>query len=297
MPIEHISDTARWVAFYRAMETERADAIFTDPFARRLAGLRGEEIVDTMRRGRSMAWAMIVRTAVFDEIILSAIFDKGVDTVFNLAAGLDARPWRLELPSGLRWIDVDLPEILQYKRDSLKGEKLNCLYEAIAADMTDAAPRRALFERIGRESRSVLVVTEGLLVYLTAEEVGALAQDLSQQPSFHWWLIDIASPRLLDIMQRQWGREVAKGNAPFRFAPPEGTDFFRPFGWREAEFRSALEEAHRLNREMKMMWLWRFIGRVSGSKRQAEMRRMSGIVLLEQADERARRDSESAVTG
>ena len=117
MPIENISDTARWVAFYRAMETERPDAIFTDPFARRLAGLRGEEIVDTMRSGRSMAWAMIVRTAVFDEIILSAVFDKRVDTVLNLAAGLDARPWRLKLPSGLRWIDVDLPEILQYKKD------------------------------------------------------------------------------------------------------------------------------------------------------------------------------------
>jgi methyltransferase (TIGR00027 family) len=283
MPIEHISDTARWVAFYRAMETERPDAIFTDPFARRLAGLRGEEIVDTMRRGRSMAWAMIVRTAVFDEVIRSAVFDKGVDTVLNLAAGLDARPWRLELPSGLRWVDVDLPEILQYKRDSLKGEKLNCLYEAIAADMTDAAPRRALFERIGRESKSVLVVTEGLLIYLTAEEVGALAKDLSGQSSFHWWLIDLASPRLLNIMERQWGRAVAKGNAPFKFAPPEGTDFFRPFGWREAEFRSALEEARRLNREMRMMWLWRFIGRMSGSKRQAEMRRMSGIVMLEQA--------------
>jgi O-methyltransferase involved in polyketide biosynthesis len=52
MPIEHISDTARWVAFYRAMETERPDAIFSYPFARRLAGLRGEVIVDTMKRGR-----------------------------------------------------------------------------------------------------------------------------------------------------------------------------------------------------------------------------------------------------
>jgi O-methyltransferase involved in polyketide biosynthesis len=38
MTIEHISDTARWVAFYRAMETERPDAIFRDPFARQLAG-------------------------------------------------------------------------------------------------------------------------------------------------------------------------------------------------------------------------------------------------------------------
>jgi O-methyltransferase involved in polyketide biosynthesis len=73
MPIEHVSDTARWVAVYRAMETDRPDAIFRDPFAERLAGARGTEIVDTMKRGRAMAWAMIVRTAVFDEIIMDRV--------------------------------------------------------------------------------------------------------------------------------------------------------------------------------------------------------------------------------
>jgi methyltransferase (TIGR00027 family) len=236
MPIETISDTARWVAFYRAMETERPDALFSDPFARRLAGLRGEEIVETMRRGRSMAWAMIVRTEVFDEIIPGVIADRGVDTVLNLAAGLDARPWRLKLPSALRWVDVDLSAILQYKTDSLKDEKPNCRYEAVAADMTDADARRTLFDRIGSESSNVLVVTEGLLVYLTPEQVGALAEDLARQPSFRWWLIDLASPRLLAIMQRSWGRALEKGNAPFKFAPAEGAEFFRRFGWREEEF-------------------------------------------------------------
>src|SRR6266550_813284 len=95
--IENISDTARWVAYYRAMETERPDAIFRDPYAARLAGERGREIVDTLKRGRQTAWAMIVRTAVFDEIILDTIARHNADVVLNLAAGLDARPWRLDL--------------------------------------------------------------------------------------------------------------------------------------------------------------------------------------------------------
>ena|ERR1700741_2601535 len=42
--IQHISDTARWAAVYRARESEREDALFRDPFARRLAGERGEHI-------------------------------------------------------------------------------------------------------------------------------------------------------------------------------------------------------------------------------------------------------------
>src|ERR1051325_5307588 len=105
--IENVSDTARWVAVYRAMETERPDAIFRDPFAARLAGEHGARIVDTIPRGRQMAWTMITRTAVFDEIIMGAVRGKGVDLVLNLAAGLDARPWRLDLPPRLRWVDVD----------------------------------------------------------------------------------------------------------------------------------------------------------------------------------------------
>src|SRR5471030_396925 len=134
MPIENVSDTARWVAFYRAMETERPDAHFRDPFARKLAGPRGEEFVNTMPRGRAMAWPMIVRTAIFDEIILDAVRVKGVDLVLNLAAGLDARPWRMSLPDSLRWVDVDLPDILNYKTSMLKDKRPVCRYEAITAD-------------------------------------------------------------------------------------------------------------------------------------------------------------------
>jgi methyltransferase (TIGR00027 family) len=281
MPIEHISDTARWVAVYRAMETERKDAIFRDPFAAKLAGARGEEIVEGMKRGRALAWAMIVRTAVFDEIILEKVKGGGVDLVLNLAAGLDARPWRLSLPSTLRWIDVDLPDILQYKTERLGDAKPACRYEAIPADLTDAYRRQALFTQIGSQTQRALVVTEGLLIYLTPEQVSAFAKDLHQPPSFRWWLIDIASPRLLEIMKKYWGRSMQMANAPFQFAPAEGTLFFRPFGWEEAEFHSAVVEASRLHREMRGMWLMRLLMRFYSEARRMEARRMSGYALLE----------------
>ena len=140
--IENVSDTARWVAVYRAMETARPDAIFRDPYAERLAGELGVRIVEGMKRGRAMAWAMIVRTAVMDEMILERI-QQGTDTVLNLAAGLDARAWRMSLPPELHWIDVDLPAMSEYKANIMRDERPACRYEAIAADLTDAAVRGA----------------------------------------------------------------------------------------------------------------------------------------------------------
>lgn len=279
--IENVSDTARWVAVYRAMETARQDAIFRDPFAARLAGERGEAIVDNMKRGRATAWAMIVRTAVFDEIILDRVKAGGVDVVLNLAAGLDARAWRLAVPPTLRWVDVDLPGILDYKLETLRNEQPVCRYEAVRLDLTDVSRRQALFAQIGAEASRVLVVTEGLLIYLTPEDVGGLARDLHQLASFRWWLIDLASPRLLKIMKKYWGRNLEEGNAPFRFGPAEGSKFFEALGWRESQFRSTVQEAQRLKREMPMMWLWRSLARLRSRATREEMSRFSGIVLLD----------------
>jgi methyltransferase (TIGR00027 family) len=280
--LTNVSDTARWVAIYRAMETKRPDAIFRDPYAERLGGAHGQAIVDTMKSGRQLAWAMIVRTAVFDDVIRERVNSHGVDLVLNLAAGLDARPWRMtELPSTLRWVDVDLPDMLDYKLDMLKDEKTVCRYEAVRLDLTDKPKRQALFSQLGGQAKRVLVVTEGLLVYLTPDDVSALARDLHEARAFQWWLIDIISARLMKMIQRSWGKQLAAGNAPFRFAPESGTKFFEPSGWRELEYHSAMEAARRLDREMKGMWFWRLIGRLYSKKRQAEFSRMSGFPLLE----------------
>ena len=68
-PIRNVSDTAAWVAVYRAMESERPDALFHDPHARRMSGARGQQIVDALPFGQSMGWSIIVRTAVMDTLI------------------------------------------------------------------------------------------------------------------------------------------------------------------------------------------------------------------------------------
>jgi methyltransferase (TIGR00027 family) len=283
MPIENVSDTARWVAVYRAMESARPDALFHDPFAERLAGERGQQIVREMKQGRQMAWAMIVRTAVMDEIIMDRITNGGVDTVVNLAAGLDTRAWRLSLPPTLQWFDVDLPAMVAHKADAMRGETPACRYEAIPADLTSEPVRDALLRRLGGVARRALVVTEGLLIYLAPDQVASLARTLHAQPSMRWWVTDIASPRLLVWMQRSWGKNVAAGNAPFRFATADSAAFFAPLGWRELAFRSGMEEAHRLGREMRFMWLWRFLGRLGSAARREEFRRFSGYLLLERA--------------
>lgn len=284
--LRNVSDTALWVAVFRAQESERKDPLFYDPYARALAGERGAEIA---RQVGMPGWPIVVRTVALDEMILKAVEEDGFDTVLNLAAGLDTRPYRLALPATLRWIEVDLPAMVDYKRSALKDAKCFCRLERHALDLADAGARRALFAKVGAAADKVLVVTEGLLIYLDPEEVKALAADLHQPPAFKRWLMDIASPQLLRYLARSGttGKDntlLQNGSVQFKFAPAEHVEFFRPSGWKPGEYRDTATEARRLKR-FEIPFLFKLMGTLMtlNPRIRAKMKTFSGISALERA--------------
>jgi hypothetical protein len=66
-----------------------------------------------------------------------------------------------------------------------------------------------------------------------------------------------------------------------QFAPEEGTDFFAPLGWREAEFHSTWDESLRLKRSVPLAPLWQLLSKLRSKDLRERYRRMSGIVLFE----------------
>ena len=275
--IRDISDTARWMAVYRARETERSDAAFRDPFARTLAGERGEQIAKAASFGEENAWSFVARTWLFDKFIAQAAL-AGVDLVVNLAAGLDTRPYRMTLPASLRWVEVDLPEILDYKEQILAKETPVCALERVRLDLSNADARRGLFARLARSASNALVLAEGLLVYLMREDVAALASDLAAPDSFHHWVVDICSPGLLAMLRERMGKSLQEAGAPFLFAPPEGPRFFEPYGWKPVNVRSILKTAAKLERLPLML---RMLAMLPESKGAQGQRPWSGVCLLE----------------
>lgn len=245
--IRNISDTAAWVAMYRAMESEREDAVFRDPYARRLAGARGQEILRTMKAASKHAWSYVARTYLFDTFITQEIA-AGADMVVNLAAGLDTRPYRMQLPSTLQWIEVDLPDLTAYKEGILGADTPVCKLERVRLDLSDVTARRALFVSLGRRAKRAVVMSEGLIVYLTADEACGLGKDLAAQPTFQRWAIDLVSPKLLSMLQKQVGASLRDAGAPLKFAPEEGPAFFTKCGWKPIDVRSMLHTAKELKR-------------------------------------------------
>jgi methyltransferase (TIGR00027 family) len=243
--IRNISDTALLAAVYRARETERQGALFRDPFARRLAGERGNQIADSVPFHNRNTWAWVTRTYLFDQFIAEQI-QQGVDMVVNLAAGLDTRPYRMALPAELQWIEVDLPGILSYKEEILGGEKPACVLERVRLDLSDAVARRELFAQLGHRAAKTLIVTEGLIIYFSVDHVRALAEDVAAPPSFRFWIADLVSPGLLRLLQKNMDPSLSQSGSSLKFGPKEGPEFFIPCGWQPVDVRSPIKAAARL---------------------------------------------------
>lgn len=277
--VRHISDTALWVAVYRAQESERADAVFRDPYALKLAGDRGAQIAAAMPFARRHAWSYTARTWLIDRIIEWCI-RRGTDMVVNLAAGLDSRPYRMTLPASLRWVEVDLPQMLTYKQEILAHEHPVCALERVPLDLRDTPARRELFQRLGAEAREALIVTEGLLIYLDADEAGGLARDLTAPATFRRWITDLTSPALLRMLQKAIGGLLAEANSPLKFAPRDGPEFFAGYGWEAVDTRSLLHTAAKLNR---LSWGLRLLSLLPDPGGRKPDRPWGGVCLLENA--------------
>lgn len=283
--IQSVSDTAFMVAAHRAIESSRADALFHDPLADRLAGEHGRNIVQSLRATTAMtAWTVAIRTRIIDELILRAT-ENGVDGVLNLGAGLDTRPYRLRVPAPLLWVEVDQPAVIELKERALAQEKPACRLQRVGLDLTSRATRQSLFARIEMRARNVLVLTEGVVPYLANDEAAALADDLRMRRAFRQWIVDYFSPETLKYRERS-GIARDLQNAPWRFRPSDYDEFFAAHGWKRRETRYLAIEAQRLNRPPPLPWLLRWWTRVSyllapEEKREALLK-SAGYVVFEQ---------------
>ncbi len=277
--LRDISDTARWVAAHRAIESKRPDAIFHDPLAARLAGERGFAIAKALPGSRRNSWPFVARTFLIDRFISSQV-TAGADLVLNIAAGLDTRPYRMALPASLTWIEVDLPELLAFKAQELRGERASCKLERVASDLSDRESRRELFAKIAHRGRNILVLSEGLLIYMDEKDVAALTQDLAWAPGFTHWIFDLVSASLLPRLQRAFGHALTDAHAPLKFGPAAGVKFFEPYGWKPVEVRGLLKTAAALQR---LPWYMRPLLLLPERQPPGNVP-WSGICLMERAD-------------
>lgn len=243
--VEHVSDTALWVAALRAQEEERPEPLFRDPLAARLAGARGRGLVKSMKASAMTGWVLALRTQAIDRLVLGAVA-RGVDTIVNLGAGLDTRPYRLALPTTLRWLEIDFPNIIDLKSSALEHEKPSCVLDRIPVDLSRSDDLHAALSGALVASSQTAVLTEGVLQYLEPSTVAALASELRLQAAVRYWILDYHHGGIPGRYAQVIEKDLRA--APFRFQTPDMFGYFRDYGFEVDEKILLAEEAERLRR-------------------------------------------------
>jgi len=240
--ITHVSDTALMVAACRALETELEDAFVRDPFASRLAGERGPAILGALPHSTVLRFGVAIRTRFLDELLLEALAANPISTVLSVGCGLDTRPWRLNLAPELRWIETDFADVLDYKDRLMSGETPRCRRERLAADVNEPAGRRALWEVAG--TAAALMITEGLLMYLPAAAVEALAAESRCETGVTHWIADITTTTFSQALpgRSDTMRPIRHVQADDHLRGEGILDVVRRHGWTTAAWRSYITD-------------------------------------------------------
>ena len=245
MSMDPVAQTSRWMAAARARESGRPRRLFDDPLAAALAGPEGFAWLNRMERAQPavLPWGgpvlyVVVRTRFFDDFLLRGSRSAGARQVVLLAAGMDARAFRLGWPPGMRLYELDRPEVLKAKEEVVAraGARPACERRVVEADLAHPSWSEALLEA-GYEPREPSAwLAEGLLFYMPEAAVRGLLDGVGALATSGSLLgVDLVNDDLLaSPLMRPLLRALARRGAPGHFGANDPEALLAEHGW-EAE--------------------------------------------------------------
>ncbi len=237
--------TARLIAHYRAMEAQREDSLFVDPFAERLAG-------DMTRYFSEHAWArgtndyVTVRTYYIDtQLLIPWCRTHEESQIVLLGAGLDARAYRFEplKENDHTIIEVDFDIVNSYKADILKEEKPLCNLVRVSADLSDPTWTSQLKSAGFSEDSPTFWLLEGVVYYLDVDRAASILKAAARSSTDDSKVfVDVCVPGLTvaqfgPFMRHfKWGLNIE-----------EAPSFFAHCGWKVT---CAYADSHDLGRDV-----------------------------------------------
>lgn len=212
-----VSKTMLLTLHARAEHTLSDCPRFTDPAAVELVS-RLDYDFTMARQDRLMADGVVLRTLTLDPLVAGYLATHPGCTVVNIACGLDTRFQRLD-DGHVTWYDLDLPDVIELRRRLLEDSER---HRTIAASALDPDWPDQLGE--GEASGDVLVIIEGLSMYLEQDEVRSLMDIIAARLPGATVLIEVM-PRLFQKYGRE--RSVEDAGARYTYGCSSAAEFHR----------------------------------------------------------------------
>jgi methyltransferase (TIGR00027 family) len=240
-----LASTARWTAAVRALESERIDHLFSDPWAAALAGEEGAAWL--AQRTADSVLPIVLRTRYFDDFLQRITVREAIQQIVMLAAGLDTRAFRLNWPAGTQIFELDQAAVLRHKEQILRssGAQPACEHRLIEVDLAGAW--QAALVRAGFDSsRPSGWLLEGFLFYLPNELLTQILDEVSNLAAPGSWLgFDIINSVVLtSVWTRSWVEMQASLGAPWIGSLDDPSAFLAERGWEVVLSQAGQPEAN-----------------------------------------------------
>jgi methyltransferase (TIGR00027 family) len=249
--MDPLGQTSRWLAAVRASESERLDRLFNDPLAVALAGPEGYGWLNRMKLAQ--LWSgprlyVVIRTRFFDDFLLRRSWSAEARQIVILAAGMDARAFRLDWPTHTRLYELDRPEIFAAKEPIVtrSGAQATCERHAIGVDLKRPSWSQALLNAGYEPQKQSAWLIEGLLFYMTEASVHALLEDAAALTASESWLgTDLVNRDLLRS-PTMWPllAAFARRGVAGRFGSNDPEALFAKRGWKAVVTQPGEQEAN-----------------------------------------------------
>ena len=228
--------TARLMAYYRVQELKKEHSLIVDRFAERFTGDLDIFIKEHIRFSE-MDYPIVRSYYIEENLLTSWCYNLKNSQIVILGAGLDTRAYRFKpLETNIHTIfEIDLPQVINYKKKILSEEKPLCRLVQVTADLSKSNWASQLIKNGFSKDIPTFWVLEGLVYYLEQEQVGLLLRKGAE-------LSALNSQMFMDIMYKsRWFTfpytKDKIANDPFSKHIKWGLDiksvpsFMKSFGW------------------------------------------------------------------
>jgi methyltransferase (TIGR00027 family) len=233
-----ISKTAFYCCGVRMQDAEGSNPVCGDTYAKAFMNEDGLRILEAFKDETSPNASNVARHRIIDDLLRQELLANPGLSVVIIGAGFDSRAYRLK---GGTWVELDEPQVIAYKNERLPAQNCENELHRIPIDFSTESLEEKLSPFSGRSP--VVVVIEGVFMYLEEEMIGQLLQTLRRLFPRHKLICELMSRKFIENYSRTMHEKILGMGTTFKFTVDNPEEVFLEKGYRRTERISIVEMA------------------------------------------------------
>jgi len=236
-----VSKTAYYCCGVRMQDAESAHPVVNDTYARRLMGEEGLKYWEEFKNFKMPNAGNTARAYIIDNFLKEELLINPNSTVIIIGAGLDSRAYRL---NGGIWIEIDEQAVIDYKNEILTESECKNKLVRIPINFETEKLSDKLYAYSG--NKHILIVVEGVLMYLTNDQRNVLLQTVSNLFPKHTLYCDLMSKKFFEKLGTPIHKKFSEYGATFKDLNTNPADLFLQYGYKQTDQVSMIQKAQEL---------------------------------------------------